>query len=322
MTLYRIVLELLSPLGTPLQSDTLFGHLCWIVVHRDGAGALQSFLEPFRRGHPPFVLSDGFPSGILPRPLLPRLVPPEPQKEELDLGQVVRKAAWLTIEQFRSLSTGGSLAQFISQAEDGRVQTTLPSSGWVTVQTYHATLDRRSGRTGGGESVGRLYSTIGWLPLPTEQETYKPLVDIYARATEEGIVLLEDLLSLLSKVGYGKDKSVGRGSFRIASIQPMPELDECPGADGFVSLSSFVPAPGDPTEGRWRLRTKYGKLGEEWALSELPFKRPLLQMVPGAAFYTGAPPRLWYGTIVEGIAPAHPEVIQNCQTVALPVRWE
>jgi len=323
MTLHRITLKLLAPLGTPLQSDTLFGHLCWVVVQNEGEAALQQFLEPFRAGAPPFVLSDGFPQGVLPKPLLPRLAPSNPRNEcEFDIGKEMKKAAYLTAEQFCAVASAGSLMQFIEVDDKCRIYSSLPASGWRQVETQHAAIDRNTGLTGGGESKGRLYSTTGWIPRQAGGESPAQFVDLYARATDDGIAILKKLLTLLAQTGYGKDKSVGRGQFQVTVILPASELDDCPGTDGFVSLSSFVPAPDDPTDGRWKLRTKYGKLGEEWALSELPFKRPLLQFEPGAAFRTGTAPRGWYGSIVSGIAPSRTEVIQNCQTVALPVCWE
>jgi len=323
MTLHRITLQLLAPLGTPLQSDTLFGHLCWMVVQSEGESALQQFLDQFRAGAPPFVLSDGFPQGVLPKPLLPRLAPSNPRSGiEFDIGKRMRKAAWLSVEQFRAVTGGGSLMQFIRVDDQGRILSSLPTSGWKQVETQHAALDRNTGRTGGGESEGRLYTTAGWIPYQTEEGSSVQFVDLYARATDDGIAQLKELLNRLAQTGYGKDKSVGQGQFRVDAVQPAPKLDDCPGADGFVSISSFVPAPDDPTDGRWKLRTKYGKLGEEWALSELPFKRPLLQFEPGAAFRTGTAPRGWYGSIVNAVAPSRPEVVQNCQTVALPICWE
>ena len=69
MRTYRSILELRSASASRWQADTLFGHLCWSLVRREGEDFLtELFLPEYRRGSPPVVLSDGFPSGFVTRP--------------------------------------------------------------------------------------------------------------------------------------------------------------------------------------------------------------------------------------------------------------
>ena len=51
----------LAAWGTPWQADSLFGALCWEVARIAGAPALSRLLQQFRKGPPPFLLSDAFP---------------------------------------------------------------------------------------------------------------------------------------------------------------------------------------------------------------------------------------------------------------------
>ena len=44
MTLYQIVLTPASPAASPLQSDTLFGAVCWSWLRRHGRDALEADL--------------------------------------------------------------------------------------------------------------------------------------------------------------------------------------------------------------------------------------------------------------------------------------
>ncbi|MFZ6017246.1 MAG: hypothetical protein ACOYU0_06525 [Nitrospirota bacterium] len=67
MKTYRIRIEIQSGIITPFHADTIFGHLCWVVAYQEDNKRLQKFLEPFRDGEPPFVISDGFPAGYLPK---------------------------------------------------------------------------------------------------------------------------------------------------------------------------------------------------------------------------------------------------------------
>ncbi|MEI9479639.1 MAG: hypothetical protein WCO26_24135, partial [Deltaproteobacteria bacterium] len=68
---FRFDVRPLSPGGTPWQSDTIMGLMAWAVALNEGESAIREFLEPFLAGDPPFVVSDGFPSGLLPNPLIP-----------------------------------------------------------------------------------------------------------------------------------------------------------------------------------------------------------------------------------------------------------
>ena len=64
------------------------------------------------------------------------------------------------------------------------------------------------------------------------------------------------------------------------------ELDDVPGPDGFVSLSTFQPSSTDPVDGYWRSSVKYGRLAPEFHDAAV-FKRPQVMLEPGACFRTG-----------------------------------
>ena len=69
----------------------------------------------------------------------------------------------------------------------------------------------------------------------------------------------------------------------------LPNVDN---PNAILVISSFVPAPNDPSDGYWEVYTKYGKLGE--ASVNLPlsgkaedrnvFKSPITMLKPGAVF--------------------------------------
>ncbi len=201
------------------------------------------------------------------------------------------------------------------------------------MEILHAKLDRNTGTTSG---EGDLFQTEDIIPVhwakevneilqyevarPEEGERLRVVatdqVVIYARCQPGWIEVVEHLLRETAKSGFGRDKSAGLGAFQVMSVEPFDGFAAPPGADGFVSLSSYVPAPDDPRDGFYRLRTKYGKLSEI-VPSGYPFKRPLIQMEPGACFFTGGAPQPWYGRLVAGIAPGRPEAVQGCYTLAV-----
>ncbi len=144
---WRLTLALHSPLGTPMQSDTLFGHLCWQVLLREGEAALEDFLEPFRRGEPSFVLSDAFPAGLLPRPLVRWRRAAADSPEEYAAGKRWRKAPFVRAADFQRLRA------------DPQSDVEPVPSPWRTVTMAHAAIDRRIETTGGEDSAGRFYQT-------------------------------------------------------------------------------------------------------------------------------------------------------------------
>lgn len=104
----------------------------------------------------------------------------------------------------------------------------------------------------------------------------------------------------------------------LLSVVPLtPDMD----ADGFVSLSVFVPAPSDPVEGCWNAEVKRGKLGEERAAGANPFKRPYLRLMAGASFRTPATPRLWYGRMLPNLSRTYPDAMDYALAFAVGLRW-
>jgi CRISPR-associated protein Csm4 len=147
-------------------------------------------------------------------------------------------------------------------------------------------------------------------------ELWWPDVTIYALADDGFVDEARTLFEHLALEGYGKRRSAGYGAVRSLEVEEFGGFDPPVDATGFVSLSSFVPGPGDPVDGFWQVSVKYGRLGEEYAYGPNPFKRPLLMLAAGSAFFD-SPVRRFYGTLVEGVSPAHPEVVHY--GYALPV---
>jgi CRISPR-associated protein Csm4 len=300
---WRFTVRLLSPLGTLIQSDTLFGHICWQIAYAEGHGAVGSFLEPFLAGQPPFILSDAFPFGLLPRPLLPRPAVMVRRTSDYAARRRWDKASFVTAESFDRLRRG-------------QQETAAPvDSPWSSVKTPHAAIDRLSDCTGGEHrEAGRFYHTSGWA-LPDD-----PRVHIYLRCRPGWEQRVLDCLRAIGQVGFGRDKSQGFGQISVESLDSCDAFHGPDNANAFVALSTFVPATGDPTDGRWRLRVKRGALGEHAAGN--PFKRPLLQMEPGSVFRAGPDGvRSFYGRAVTNIAPAMPAAIQCGFTIAAPCQW-
>jgi CRISPR-associated protein Csm4 len=134
---------------------------------------------------------------------------------------------------------------------------------------------------------------------------------------------LEELIfcfRALSFTGFGKKSSTGLGAFDVVEKPQLCEwLDRVADANAFVTLSHFVPAPTDPTKGRWRLHVTYPKFHAN-AVSNV-FKGSILMLAPGSVFRTGAAPQPWYGSMISVARPEIPRAVHYALAFAAPLRW-
>jgi len=299
MELYRIDYELYSATASAWQADTIFGHLCWALRYTEGEGALTRFLNACRQGRPPILVSNGFPAGLFPR----LRVPPAPLDTTATLesqrGQAMeekeaRKIAHLTLEEFNDAINGVLIFPSIKEKISQRV-------------TLKNQINRFTSTT--GES-GELFEF---------EEFFCPAVSIYAKIENDFIEEARTLFSFIADNGYGKRKSVGYGAISNMSFAPLEGLNPPEDANGFVSLSNFVPAKADPVAGSWDTIIKYGKLGEEYALEKSAFKIPVLMLTAGSTFYD-SPVKPFYGRMVPGVSHSYPQVLQYGFALPVPAR--
>ena len=295
-----------SPADAPWQADTIFGHLCWLERHREGETALRDFLEPFKEGEPSFLLSDGFPGDLLPKPLFFK-PPSEDKRDSFREGRRVRKLKYFSYAEFLR-AIGGE--RFVP-AEIQEASKQHPSRGRELPPRVVVALKNQVSRlTGTTGEAGTLFSVI---------ECWMPEVTLYLKITGDyDVEHLKQLFTWLAASGYGKRKSVGYGAIVDHEFDEFPGFTEPAQANGFVSLSSFVPAENDPVDGAWQTRIKYGRLGEEYAVSEVPFKRPVMMFTAGSAFRDAPIIKDVYGRMVTNVSPAHPEVVQYGYALPVP----
>jgi len=295
MNWFKVTIHLRFPTATPWQADTIFGHLCWIVRYQDGEDALRRFLKPFLNGEPSFLLSDGFPAGQLPRPLT-FTIPDDDSLEGFRRNRQLRRMHFFMEEDFLRAITGEVFEPRAPRKDEERA---------TTRAVLKNQINRLTGTTG---AEGRLFGLI---------EYWTPQVTIYLKVHPSEEVQVERLFRALQVSGYGKRRSVGYGAIERLEFNHFGGFPTPQKVSGFVSLSGFVPAENDPTEGHWRLVVKYGKLGEHLASSENPFKRPLVMLAPGSVF-RDSPVREFYGRMVPDVS-ALPGVIHYGYALPVPL---
>ncbi len=272
MKTYRLRLRPLSAWVSPWHADSLFGSICWKYRLMAGEQALGAWLDRFRDGDPVLVLSDAFPANRMPTPVGLRAKSSANGRKKPPL--------WIPEATFKQWLRDPSTVLMADLPEDFKFERR---------GRLRAAIDRQTELSEGG---GQLFEiTEEDFPVGAQR-----VFSLFLR-TNEALDAIVDCLRLLGLAGFGKKSSSGFGAFEIdGQPEPCPWLDRTEDANGFVALSHFVPAAGDPTDGRWRLHVKYPKF--HGSIVEHPFKGTLLTVAPGSVFYTAGPPREFYGRTI------------------------
>lgn len=299
--LYRIRLHLTAPLATPLTSGTLFGHLCWCRRELEGEKALVDWLR--HQEERPWLISDGFPADLLPRPLLrrdgsARLL----ATEEADRAKKLARLPFLRMEGFlkhRDSLSEATIAPYLAAAPESAERPLLRH------RMAHNSIDRRRGTT--PEEGGLFFVEEDW-SFAVEARR-----DVYLKAAAEpGEIRL--LFEHLGERGYGRDTTWGRGHFRVEGIEPLPALDAGRGSRR-LSLSHGT-LTANMEDVRYKLFTHFGKVGDVMAAGGArPWKKPILLVRPGATFR----PRDEgpFGELLTGVHQDRPEIRHDARHLTL-----
>jgi len=317
MITYRLRLLPRSAFLSPWQADTIFGHLCWAIRRHEGENALLEFLEPFRVNEPRLVLSNAFPSDFLPRPLMRPPNAPSSGSPKMEQVEAMRRqketrgVKYVKLDEFNALCRGESL-ELVVQQDTLWTETILKNQ-----------INRLTGGTTplDEEEGGNLYSVDEQRFVDVKTGALLPMAVYVKVADDKWAERTLDLFKRVSLSGFGAKKSAGYGQFEVQGFEPFDGFLQLPEADGFVSLSNFVPAPSDPDKGHYHTLVKYGKLGEEYASSGRlsPFKFPILMLGAGSTFYISES-RDFYGQLVRGVHPEDEGIVQYGYAFALPVK--
>ena len=287
---YTITVTLKSSLITPFQSDTIFGHFCWAVQYLkwdNGENRLETFLNAFdANDSPPLLISNGFPEGFLPKPILSpvfqkeiaRIVGLEDRVEKSYTIKTIKKFNYIRKDHFNTILgkglNGAALFEILYNNYDAY-------KGISKDRVFNVQRN----------SVNRIYNTVTE-GLHLDRETFSTVennrYEFYLKTNFFSYKDLERIFNFISRQGFGKNKSTGTGAltFRIAKKIDIPQSES---PNGFMTLSSYIPTQSDPTDGYYDVLHKFGKLagGYQSVLPEAgatPFKIPLLMMKAGSVF--------------------------------------
>lgn len=302
--IYKFTIAPQGAMGTPLRSDTLFGHACWTLRLHESSDCFSAFMANAKAQKPELIFSDGFPSGWLPRPLSPLTFIKHATREEYASYKKAIKRAYV-YTQFAENCNWNITEIAISG------KSCIPDNYYDSPQTeavLHNVIDRV---TGTSLDKHGLFST--------DKQWYHGIwteIDIYV-STEWDKVYLTQFIDTLFSVGYGRDQSVGLGAVKIVK---KPEIVTFPkrSTTMYLSLSRTIPCTNVNIDASfYQIETKYGKVWRGLEQQKSPFKKPMLQMVPGSVLKctTNA---VVAGSVVTGIHD-NEEVIENCMTILYPL---
>jgi CRISPR-associated protein Csm4 len=303
MNVLRFTLRPLSAFATPLAGDTLFGQLCWAARERFGETRLRELLDGYVDGGPFLVVSDGFPSGLLPRPTAP----------DFALGlTAVDPARRKQARTHRWLPAGGAEQPIVRWMNE----LTAPEAVRSLVLTQN-TINRYTGTTGEGQ----------FAPRQVDRSFFgaKARIDVYTVIDERlSADTLRELLADVGSHGYGRDATTGLGKFEVerAVEASSPQrashhwltLAPCqPNADELVADGChYTPL------------TRFGRHGNIAAVTAQPFKRPLLVIATGALLKSRKPARWAFhgcglGGSANRISDAIPDTVHQGYAPVLPL---
>jgi CRISPR-associated protein Csm4 len=269
MQTLRLSLKPCSAFGTPLKGDTLFGQLCWAIRNRFGEARLIKLLQDYTAGRPFAVISDAFPGGHLPRPMLPGHVFDEARGID---RKAARKRIWLPLECFPyPIATWSNHCQSAQE---------LPAGVVTPHPQPHNSINRATGTTGAGFDP----YTMNQLWFAGEADT-APILDVYLLLDETRLTGadLQAAFTDMSALGFGRDASIGLGKFEIIEIMDF-ELPVQANANAWLTLAPCAPQGLGWEEARcfYQPFTRFGRHGDLGVHLGNPFKTPVLLAGTGA----------------------------------------
>ncbi len=332
-TSFTLKIKPVSPFLTPLESDTLFGHICWAMAYLEGFSGsknLNAFLVEFDTQNPPLIMSNAFPGGYLPFPLLPPFTQPEKaalEKRFLEKNRgadrfdfiqwlkVLSRQTYIGLEIFNRYQGAFSkydlymalLAdeelnkQFLKGSgalqPDETIKETPSTLGGRTVEIYHNAINRLTGKV----IEGKLFSTEATF-YPEDVTLHVYLKTGYFTGEE-----LKEIIGYIAMNGYGADKSIGSGRFKFELEEGVP-FGEIKEFNAYLLLSNTHPGVLQDHSAYYTTQTKFGKLGGAYSTTSKysPFKNPVILLKPGSVVKSTEPAE-FFG---ENFSAVHPQLDQ------------
>jgi len=333
--IFKLSLKPISGYLTELESDTIFGHFCWRMKETHSEETLVRFLDLYRNNKPVFTLSNSLiesptsrtigacplPEGegrrndsiLFPVPVLPSVFEQHPSRTKaekitaFEAHKSSKQRKFVLIDELNDRLNGRSVNE-TSKA-------VLIDLGEIIYreQRTGVEIDRETFQS----KDGKLFSLS---PTYVKNANLCILIKVI---DEENFneFKCEKIIKHVFETGYGLKKSSGFGQFEASLLTPLQRrgehdvltdyFQEPKDANGFITLSNYLPANDDGiTDYYYDYMVKYGKLGEEYSSSGMPFKYPIIFFKEGSCFKTDTIKEYYGRCTAEGEISNKKEVIQ------------
>lgn len=315
----RICLNFRSSLTSgEIHSDTLFGALCWGYRNIYGNDSLQSLLEKFDGGEPPFILSSGFPwldyrgerTYFYPKPHIKFELWRD--KDNIEAQAKFNKLRYIPEDLFIALTKGVLSADQITLKRYS-IGKKMEWGFSALDKDYIMRLDTAFPREvaedlrlkGFYKRIEVPGNAINRLTMATDENLYFR-EEVFLRE-ESGIFFFLDAstnvvdglraaLNYLEDRGIGGEISIGKGQFNVISIKDFKGF-ESP-QDAFVTLSLYCPTRDELSsfneDNSWyEPLIRKGKIESTFIKRVNPWKDKLIMFSEGSVFPTSG--KEYYG---------------------------
>ncbi len=332
MKLFAITIKPLSPFGTPLKGDTLFGSFCWQAAYDDTLlkGGLKHWIDQYP-DKPFLIVSSAFPQVIdasetiyaLPRPAVPQgwidTDDTNDCAERLKSRKEKKGRRWLLVGEDLQITL-----DWDHLVDDQTLSRRIASAmGMKNTDCRFIRQHTRSHNT-----INRLTNTTGkgfFAPYSMDNFVYLPGMELVVFALAEEEALTEkNLLTGFERIGafgFGRDASTGLGRFGIGECEeltlPRPEN---PGA--LLALGPCVPGADEYDRAWFQPFVRFGRHGADLLHTGRPFKNPVVMADEGAVFRPKTREqfsRPYLGRAVTNISKAQPEAVCQGYSPVLPM---
>ena len=287
--LYRVQIELKSPLATALKGDTVWGHAAWGIANHEGEEGIAAFLDDCRTAKKAFVVSSAFPRGTVCKGMSD--IPPRKETLSPDDYAQIKKAKK---EKYESAAKYFEIAETESGKEN-------PFSENVVT---HNTISRLTNTV----EEGGLYAVK---ELWAKGEKH---FDIYVLSsyTKERV---RQIFDWAFENGFGADASTGKGAISVLGVESVkPKLF----GNKYMALSPFVADLNEIKLNEINLKAdifvRSGKIGGAYSSYLAPWKKTAVLYDEGAVFESKKPLQ-YVGKLLENM---HSEK-KICQSAFAPV---
>lgn len=316
MSFFRYHITPQSAFGTPLQSDTLLGHILCAVRMLDGEAALSALIDQYKAGNAPFLVSSAFPQGMLPMPLIPQASRSEFQAFVTSRGEY-KGSLFKALSDYKKFKKIKFIPCELFCKHQGQLNQLSLFECWLdNKQSFeskrtekefqpHNSIDRNTSTV--PDEGGLYFSESIWHELGAIYDLYLKTDDVSA---------FERYFDYLADTGYGADRSTGKGFFSFTRDETFDAVLFEKKLSHRMTLSLCSNNDLSGFRGTYSTITKYGKVWNGFG-EKNPFKKPFLAFSEGAVF--SAMPHDGY--VLKNIH-SNPAIVQITMPLTFPASLE